>query len=114
MCATCNLRAGRLLARAENALDNWADNDIPEHLRIPPRFYRNGRPLEEQVHIDVFDGAKDDVINEDDMNWWFSEGPDDLREEPEYEYAEEIDGGPVETINPKFDVVRRLNARHSR
>lgn len=54
-----------------------------------PTFYRNGRALNEQINIDIFDAAVDGKVNLDDMDFWFSHTPDDM-----------IDTGASEKLKP--------------
>ena len=60
---------------------------VPDHIaekiqegvaQLNPTFYRNGEPLQDQIHISVQEAMATDAINQEDMDYWFSEGPGDI------------------------------------
>ena len=86
-CTYCK-RSGRHVARAANTSTSKPEEDKGEFMvPTPKRFYRNGKALEAEIQVDMLDAAKDDVINEKDMNWWFTESPDDIIEDEQLEPA---------------------------
>jgi hypothetical protein len=85
----------------------------PKHeplIRVTQRFMRDGEPLGNQVTDDMFEAVRDESINHDDMDYWFTEKPGDIEEERFLKPLEEIPNTDFTVRNEDWDSVCLLPA----
>jgi len=77
----------------------------PTNVRVTQQFIRDGKPLRNELMVDMFEGVKDETISQADMEYWFRDNPEDIIEERFIDTLEEIPNTDFNVRNEAWDSV---------